>query len=975
MANNALRFVLPGGQAKTARGASATSLTIQHLMPERNPGQNSLRSFAISSQREDAAWLGVLEVLFFLFSNKLPGASIWSRELDCIVASLTKQSGFVRLALPTISSSRTPSARAIKEQLFASAVRALDVEAVHRLLEEGFEVNQLIPLEYLSFDDVATVSGAQVVPKVLARPLEVAFRFGNEALANLLISYGASRELAVRELPLLQYASLAVSSSSLLKSVPVQMVIGPHRAQLADEWRASLRCVTRQAKHHLAWFLLDIFDTERSLDPELRPTALVYSIRNGHSRMVSKLLRTGVNPNTRLTSGQTPLWAAIYVGRLDYCDELLRHGAHPGYECMEYPTPLQCAAYTGKMKAVEWLLQHGANIDHHSPLAAHDVDSAWDLAERMPVGKTALEAALRGGQSEIASRLLDMGVSILGFELVLALEQQFQTVADQLIQMGCPLTNSPGTADGENALEIAISTGQFDVAQLILALEPHYYDASALCAAVHMAAVTSDISLIEILLSRRRLYALGGIYGEFHVTEAEEMALLIEGSALGFAVRFDLSCIVNLLIHNGVRPEKGLFPVKTQFYSNWDLLLSSSKTPSFSNPRQWGELSGWWKSTVTNPRMLEELSPLEVAISSRNQNMTSLLMMSGYRPDAGCTAAAASIGDLDCLETLLSTAVADPLGWQGLNLGSSLYAAIRGEHPKIVEYLLKEGVDIDSPPGAKDMEFSYIRGVRYGFEPGTPLQAAIMTGNAEIIDMLLVRKPDIHAAPAREYGATAMQLAAIQGLLGVARKLLDMGASCNEPPASVFGRTSLEGAAEHGRLDMIHLLLNSGAETTGTSRQHYLRVIKLASKNGHHAAATLLRNSRPWDEDDYASFESENLSERRSQKISETSSSPKGKEILRLHSPNTGSVVEMLDDWASPGYRGVDGGLQDAALEKSNVNSVGWFTDGGTEIEPLFQGVEAMGDGPSGFNISAELFDQFIQFPDDAGGSSSPSFN
>lgn len=60
-------------------------------------------------------------------------------------------------------------------------------------------------------------------------------------------------------------------------------------------------------------------------------------------------------------------------------------------------------------------------------------------------------------------------------------------------------------------------------------------------------------------------------------------------------------------------------------------------------------------------------------------------------------------------------------------------------------------------------------------------------------------------------GATALQLAAIKGYIGIARRLIDLGASVNEAPAESNGRTALQGAAEYGRIDMLQMLLNEGA--------------------------------------------------------------------------------------------------------------------------------------------------------------------
>jgi len=69
----------------------------------------------------------------------------------------------------------------------------------------------------------------------------------------------------------------------------------------------------------------------------------------------------------------------------------------------------------------------------------------------------------------------------------------------------------------------------------------------------------------------------------------------------------------------------------------------------------------------------------------------------------------------------------------------------------------------------------------------------------------------VNDAPAYIGGATALQLAAIGGYLGVAEFLLQAGADLNASGATVHGRTALEVAAEHGRLDMVKFLINGGA--------------------------------------------------------------------------------------------------------------------------------------------------------------------
>ena len=82
----------------------------------------------------------------------------------------------------------------------------------------------------------------------------------------------------------------------------------------------------------------------------------------------------------------------------------------------------------------------------------------------------------------------------------------------------------------------------------------------------------------------------------------------------------------------------------------------------------------------------------------------------------------------------------------------------------------------------------------------------------------------------------------MKGFIGIARKLLDLGADVNQAPAIENGRTALEGAAEYGRIDMLQMLLNEGALVVGEYEDQYLTAVKLAEERGHYAAARLLRS-------------------------------------------------------------------------------------------------------------------------------------
>ncbi|GJC91021.1 hypothetical protein ColLi_13859 [Colletotrichum liriopes] len=90
----------------------------------------------------------------------------------------------------------------------------------------------------------------------------------------------------------------------------------------------------------------------------------------------------------------------------------------------------------------------------------------------------------------------------------------------------------------------------------------------------------------------------------------------------------------------------------------------------------------------------------------------------------------------------------------------------------------------------------------------------------------------------------------MRGYFGLVRRLLELHADPDAPAVGRVGRTALEGAAENGKLDVVQLLLNSGVQTVGSGRRQYVRAIRFASREGHHAVARLIKSHRLWEEAD-----------------------------------------------------------------------------------------------------------------------------
>jgi ankyrin repeat protein len=88
-----------------------------------------------------------------------------------------------------------------------------------------------------------------------------------------------------------------------------------------------------------------------------------------------------------------------------------------------------------------------------------------------------------------------------------------------------------------------------------------------------------------------------------------------------------------------------------------------------------------------------------------------------------------------------------------------------------------------------------------------------------------------------------LQIASLRGYIGIVQ-LLDLGADVNEGPAKRNGRTALQGAAEYSCIDMLHMLLDKGPLVVGDAKRSYHKAVDLAERNGHMAAAKILRHFR-----------------------------------------------------------------------------------------------------------------------------------
>ncbi|KAI0142815.1 ankyrin repeat-containing domain protein [Xylariaceae sp. FL1272] len=242
----------------------------------------------------------------------------------------------------------------------------------------------------------------------------------------------------------------------------------------------------------------------------------------------------------------------------------------------------------------------------------------------------------------------------------------------------------------------------------------------------------------------------------------------------------------------------------------------------------------WWRLGETPVGQ----SPLHTAVSSKSSTLVAILLDAGFEPDNECFLRALELnrahGQTQITTVIL--AAKHPCAYSEAVIAQAFEDAIESGDRQRIKKLI-----------SFDLELNCRKSPSEGW---TPLQLAAWYGDSDMAQELIAAGASINAPPAPQAGATALQAAAILNKIGIVRTLLELGAEINAPRAESYGRTALEGAAAHGRLDMVSLLLEKGAKTTNEYRAQYIGAIGFASKHGHHAVVSVLKNHREWTDED-----------------------------------------------------------------------------------------------------------------------------
>jgi ankyrin repeat protein len=853
-------------------------------MPEEFEGQH----LALSSDLSDSKQKGRdrLSLELFLLSNNLVSHGPNGRSAasmgsgDRRVMEIFNESGWNNdKHLSILISSHEPTAEAISEKLFASALRLLDLKTVKRMLEAKMNPNTAV----------------QTIGAGVLTPLQFASETSEDKsleLVQLLLTHGADANLSYNEHSALNYAIKKRHGNVIRLLLAHGVIVTP----------SCLSAAVSTIDDNLLRELIDTCSNVNEQTGWQGHSALAQAVKVGRVAIIPFLLAKGAEVNELITISfendtavTTVLGIAVWSKKLRWealwsedpgleslemiqlllgtCENL-----NPDFDGLPYVSPLALAVEADEPQITEILLQAGVSVK------AADDEGSTTLIERTTKKKNlALCQVLLNYGARIDKPLSDTEQT--SSALLAAIGRKAFDIVELLINAGARLNDGysqpPGTVLGAviesgdrsliskllsagarglktgqirriRNLDIAVHLQQeFEVFQGILQSSGQQILAAALFA--------KDENLAQYLLEHDADLQKGPGKSRSPITKTPLEAAIMTHNFV----------FVEALLNRGA------------MVTDDDLaaaLYSNSKCPQ-------NLLSGFRGSapTTVGTAICEEQSLGILRDAGVDPTGVPQLFQDGLdledfdcnlEPPASVLEIAVVFGSGEDLKLLLQWA-----HWDKRLTGRALTIATFIKQHELADELLEYGADGEQEISAEYDEYdenddlerrwheiftplqaavkNQLRSVAEklvqsvdvnylgeGARRRTPLQHAVENGNMDLIDLLLQHGARVDGPPARDGGATALQIAAIQGYIGIARRLIDSGASVNEPPARFNGRTALQGAAEHGRIDMLHMLFDEGALVVGDGEQHYQKAIQLGERNGHGAAVRLLRSFR-----------------------------------------------------------------------------------------------------------------------------------
>ncbi|KAI9764110.1 MAG: hypothetical protein M1840_008670 [Geoglossum simile] len=517
-----------------------------------------------------------------------------------------------------------------------------------------------------------------------------------------------------------------------------------------------------------------------------------------------------INLERTVETATVPLYYASLLGILEAVQKALAAGTDAN-ATFNSETVLQAASRGGHSEVVEMLLNAGADVNATTSS-----------------GRTALDAASEGDHLKVVERLLNAGADVNTTAKWAALEAAARgghlKVVDRLLNAGADV-NATGVW---TELEAASEGGHFKVAERLLNVGA---DVNATKSngrtALDAASEGGHLEVVERLLSAgadanattsRGRTALAAASWGGHPEIVER--LLNAGADVNFtSTRTALQAA----------SERGRVEVVERL-----LNAGADANATTSNGRTALAAASWGGYLEVVERLLNAgadvnasgtRTALQAASESGRVDVVEKLLNAGADANATTSSgrtvleAASDGGHLEIVEKLLNAgADANATTSRGR---TALAAASSGGHLEIVERLLNAGADANAT------------GTRTAL---TALDAASWRGHVEVVDRLLNAGADVNATGMW----TALVAASDGGHLKVVDRLLNAGADVNATKSS--GRTVLEAASDGGHLEIVERLLSAGADANATTSSGRT-ALAAASWGGHPEIVERLLNA------------------------------------------------------------------------------------------------------------------------------------
>jgi ankyrin repeat protein len=516
------------------------------------------------------------------------------------------------------------------------------------------------------------------------------------------------------------------------------------------------------------------------------PMTLSLAVRFGSDQDISNQLSTGADINSFDDLGYSPLHYAAENGRVSAISLLLDKGAKIDILGSKYAvTPLWCAASAGQTSAVQALLDKGANISVTGQVS------------------DPLTAAVQNGSVDIVNLLVSHGDSLSSGKglLALAIKNSNKAMIGYLIQNNVNI-NAPDIM-GETPVNCAVQSDNVDALTQLL-------NAGATVSAADVTAAsrkaTSDIFNLV-----------------FPKAQSNKSIKMFGGGSLNLlhnAARAGNADIVQTLLSNGgdvdinSKDAFGNTPLQYAVKGDHvdaakDLLTNkadikvkdSNKLSVLDYAVQGGDLQ-MAQLLLDNGADLSSDSTLDDAVSYSDSDIAKLLLSKGYKAPVIHANNQKAIQDIlnsenpDAIDHFISD---DPAITPHDAMSQLLQAEVEHHRSNVVRYLIQKDPSLSSIYSAailgQEKSISdYIASTKdvnsgENTSQGTPLHAAVISGNLDVVNTLLNNGADVNAID--DADLTPLHVAVIEGQEPIVKTLIAHHAKIDAK--DMIGATPLQG--------------------------------------------------------------------------------------------------------------------------------------------------------------------------------------